>query len=72
MTKAIEENELTVRIKKILWEFNLCWKFMCIDKNSDKNKKDLHPTPFHSSYSFLTAEKLLRLRALFINCFVKN
>ena len=42
MSKATEENKLTVTIKRILSEFNLYSKFMCTDKNDDK-KKNLKP-----------------------------
>ena len=31
MSKAIEENKLTVAIRRLLREFNLYWKFMCTD-----------------------------------------
>ena len=40
-------------MKRLECEFDLCWKFMCTDKNNDKNEMDLPPPPFHSSYSFL-------------------
>ena len=54
MSKAIEENKLTVMIKRILWEFKSYWKFMCTNKDYDKNKKNVPPYPSpHSSYSFL-------------------
>ena len=48
MSKAIEENKLTVLIKRLLWEFNLNWKFTCADKNNDNNKTNLSSPSFHS------------------------
>ena len=45
MGKAIEENELTVLIKILLWAFNIYWKFMCMDENNDKNKAKLNLFP---------------------------
>ena len=53
---------------------------MCTDKYNDKNKTNLPPTPFHSSYCFLNCKKatksmtlkILDLQFAFINCFVKN
>ena len=38
MSKAIEEIKFRVTIKKLLQELSLYWKFMCTDKNNDKNK----------------------------------
>ena len=38
MGKAVEEHKYKVMIKRLVWEFNLYWKFMCTDKNNDKNK----------------------------------
>ena len=32
MNKALEENNLAVMIKRLSWEFNLYWKFMCVDE----------------------------------------
>ena len=58
MSKAIEENKLTVMIERPLWEFNLYWKFMCTDEknNKDKNKTNLPiPAPV---LVFLITEKL--------------
>ena len=53
----MEENKLTVWITRLLWEFNWYWKFMCADKNNDKNKTSLPSIPFHSSYLFLNCWK---------------
>ena len=53
MSQAINENELPDKIKRLLWEFSLYWKFMCTDKNNDNNKTNLPLSPFQSSYSFL-------------------
>ena len=61
MTKAIENNKLTVMRKRLLWECNLYWKFMFTDENNDKNKKNLHPLHFTPVTVFVTAEKLLSL-----------
>ena len=42
-----------VTIKRLVWEFNLHWKFMCTDKIIIRTKQnDLVPS-FHSSLSFL-------------------
>ena len=61
MSKAIEENKLTVMIKNILCEFDLFWKFMCTDENNDKNKTNLFLTPSTPVTVFLIARKLLYL-----------
>ena len=58
VSKAIEENVLTVTIKWLLLELNLYWEFMCTGKNNGSNKTDLLSSPFHSSYSFLNCWKL--------------
>ena len=42
---------------RLIWEFNLYWKFMCTHKSNDKNKTNLPPPSFHSSYSFLNCWK---------------
>ena len=55
MSKAIEEKKQKVTIKRLVREFNLYCKFMCTDKNNDKNK-NLPPPP---SIVFLISEKLL-------------
>ena len=51
MSKAIKGNKVTVIIKRLLWEFNLYWKFMCMDKNNDKNNEPT-PTPFPLQLQF--------------------
>ena len=59
MSNAVEENKLTVAIKRLMWEFNLYQKLMCIDKNNHKKKTEslsLTSTPVPV---FLIAEKLL-------------
>ena len=61
MSKAIEENELTVLIKRLLCEFSKYWKFMCTDENSDKNKRNLPLSPSTPATIFLIAENLLSL-----------
>ena len=50
VSKAIEENELTVMIKGLSWEFNLYWKLMCADENNNKNKTNL-PQPLTLQFS---------------------
>ena len=47
--------------KRLLLEFNLYWKFMCTDKNNDKNKTNLPPPPPSTPVTVLIAEKLLTL-----------
>ena len=64
MSNAIEENTLTVKIKRLLSEFSSYQKFMCTDKNNDKSKANLRPLPFHSSYSFLNCSKSTKLMTL--------
>ena len=64
MSKAIEENKLTVTIKRSLWEFNLFWKFICTDKNNEKNK-----TNFHFSYNFLNYWKTIKPMTLKLSDF---
>ena len=68
MSKAIEENKLTVTIKKIMWEFSLYWKFMCMDKTNDKNKASLpHPLSLHSSYCFPNSRKTTKPKKNFLD-----
>ena len=38
MSKTIEYNKQKTTIKRLAWEFNLYRKFICTDKNNDKNK----------------------------------
>ena len=38
MSKTIEYNKQKTTIKRLVWEFNLYRKFICTDKNNDKNK----------------------------------
>ena len=45
MMKAIEENKLTVVIKRLLWEFDLHCKFMCTGENNDKKKEQKNFCP---------------------------
>ena len=40
-----EERKHTVTIKRLFWGFNLCLKFMCADKNNDKNQTNSPPVP---------------------------
>ena len=61
MSKAVEENKLTVMVKSLFREFSLYWKFMCISKNNDKNKTSLPTPPFTTVTVLLSAEKLLSL-----------
>ena len=55
MSKTIEKNKQKVMIKRLVWYFNLFWKFICTDKSNDKNKINL---PLLPSTVFLIAEKL--------------
>ena len=55
MSKAIEDKS-TVPIKKLLGKFNLYWKFICTDKNNDKNKMNLALSPSTPVTVFLIAE----------------
>ena len=48
-------------IKRLLWEQNLYWKFMCTDKNNGNNKTKFSPPPFTPVTVLLTAEKLVSL-----------
>ena len=58
ISKAIEEeNNQKVKIKRLVREFNLYWKFICTNKNNDKNKMNIHPSPFYPNYSFLNCWK---------------
>ena len=41
MIKTIEENKQKVKIKILVWYFNLYWKLMCTGKNNDKNKMNV-------------------------------
>ena len=61
MSKEIEENDLTVTIKRIYWEFHLYWKFMSTNKSNGKNKTNLIPPSSTPVTVFLTVEKLSRL-----------
>ena len=37
MSELIEKNKQKVTIKRLVSEFNLCWKIMCTGKNNGKN-----------------------------------
>ena len=54
VSEAIEENKKKVSIKKLVWYFNLYWKFMRTVTNNDKNKMSWPPPSF---YSFLNCWK---------------
>ena len=56
MSKEIEENKLTVFIKRLLSEFSIYWKFMCTDKNNDKKKSKLNPSSSTPEKFFLIAK----------------
>ena len=64
LSKAIKENKLNVTIKRLVWEFNLYWKFTCLEKHNDKNKSNLPVRPYHSSYSFLNCWKTTKSMTL--------
>ena len=53
ISKAIEENKLTVTIKRRLWGFSLCRKFTCTGKNNDKNKTNVLLLPLLLQFSWL-------------------
>ena len=57
----MEENELTVTITRLLWELDLCCKFMWTDKSNDKNKTILLHSLLPPFSVFLIAENLLKL-----------
>ena len=57
MSKGIEENKKKVAIKRLVWYFNLYWKFMCTGKIHDKNKMNL---PLPSFHSFLNCSKTVK------------
>ena len=57
ISEAIKENKLTVAVKRLLWEFNFYWKFMCTDKYNNKNKPAYLSPPFTPVTVFLIAEK---------------
>ena len=55
MSKPTEENKQKVKIKWLVSDFNLHWKFVCVKKNNDKNKAGLSPL---SSTVFLNATSI--------------
>ena len=69
MSKTIEENKLAVTIKIFLWEFNLYCKFMCTDKNNDKDKTNLLPLPFQFVYTVLNCWKTTKSMTLKLSDF---
>ena len=77
MSKAIKGNKVAVIIKRLLWEFNLYWKFMVWTKIMIRTT-NLPLPPFHSSYSFFNCWKTTEPMTLkfsdfqfvFINCFL--
>ena len=70
MSKAREENKLTIEIKRPLWEFDLYCKLMRADENNDKNKKNIPRSPLTQVIIFLIAEKLLSLRLWNFQAFI--
>ena len=77
MSKTIEENKQKVTIKKLVWYFNLYWKFMCTVKNNGKSKMNLPPPFFHSflnCWKTARSTKTLKFSVwLWLSvCFVKN
>ena len=62
MSKALEENKFTDKVKRLLWEFNLYWKFMCTEKKIMIRTKQTY-TLFPSTLVivFLIAEKIMGL-----------
>ena len=61
MSKATEDNKMTVTEKILLWEFNSYWKFMCTDENNGKNKTCVQIPPPTPVTVFLITAKLLSL-----------
>ena len=61
MIKGIEENKLSIIIKRLLQQLKLFWKYKCTDENSDMNKKKLHPPLPFTVTVLLIAVKLLSL-----------
>ena len=59
MSKAIEENKLTITIERLPCEFSFHWKFMCTNRNNGKNKTNLPLTPSTTVTVFFIAGKLL-------------
>ena len=55
MSKAIDGNKPKAATKRLVWYFNLYWKFMCTVKNNDKNTMNL---PLPSFTVFLIDKKL--------------
>ena len=46
-------------VKRLVREFNFYWKFVCTDKNNDKNKTNLPPPASTPAIVFLITQKLL-------------
>ena len=59
MSKGISENKQKVEVKRLVREFNFYWKFVCTDKNNDKNKTNLPPRASTPAIVFLITQKLL-------------
>ena len=79
ISKARYENKLTVTIKRLSWDSTLYWKFMCTDKNNEKNKTNNH-LPLYTPVTAFLIEKTSKPMTLkfsdfqfvFINCFARN
>ena len=56
----VKWNKLTVAIKRLMWEFNLYQKLICIDKNNHKKKTESPSLTSSPVPVFLIAEKLLK------------
>ena len=70
ISKAIEEHKLTVKIKILLWEFNLYWKFMCPDENNDKKIRTPPPASSTPVTVFLNCRKNTKPKPIF--CFSES
>ena len=64
MSKAIDGNKPKAATKRLVWYFNLYWKFMCTVKNNDKNKMNLLPPSFDSFVNSWKTAKTMTLSLL--------
>ena len=59
ISKGISENKQKVVVKRLVQEFNFYWKFVCTDKNNDKNKTNLPAPASTPAIVFLITQKLI-------------
>ena len=70
MSKAVEQNKLTVLIKWLLWEFNVYRKFMCTDElQNELTPPQLHFSLFLKNYWAYDSE-IFRLSVCFYQLFI--